>query len=273
MSDGNANSSDVYSAGQPAGLSYVDVHCHCLPGLDDGPGSLPEAAGLCRELAQDGCRTVIATPHQLGRFDGLNLPWQVREAVGRLNEALAAERIPLAVVAGADVRLDERLAALLEADRILTLADGGRYLLAELPDGVFLDLGPLITELSARGVRLIISHPERHPGLWQHVEAVRSWLEQGLLFQVTAGSLAGDFGPAVERAAWYYVQAGWAAMVATDAHNLKDRRPRMSRAFSLIAARCGPAQAQRLCVENPQGILGGQEVASAFGPGNRGKPE
>ncbi len=142
-------------------IHSVDVHCHCLPGLDDGPATLPEALELCRALSEDGITTVIATPHQLGRYDGRCQAWEVRSAVAKLNTALAQEGLPLEVAPGADVRVDERIPALLEKDLVLTLADRGRHLLLELPREVFIDLKPLLVELAARGIEAVVCHPER----------------------------------------------------------------------------------------------------------------
>ena len=98
-------------------LESVDVHCHCLPGVDDGPATVGDALELCRALVDDGVTTAIATPHQLGRFDGRLTADEIRQAVLDLNAALRAREIPLAVVAGADVRVDERIPALLDTDR------------------------------------------------------------------------------------------------------------------------------------------------------------
>ena len=95
---------------------FVDVHCHCLPAVDDGPAGIVEALNLCRALADDGIRSVIATPHQLGRFCGRNKPAEIREAVSLMNERLSQTGIELTVVAGGDVRVDERVCEFLQRD-------------------------------------------------------------------------------------------------------------------------------------------------------------
>jgi len=92
--------------GRSAASQYVDVHCHCLPDLDDGPSTMPEAVALCRALADDGIATVIAAPHQLGRFDGAYSTTKIRLAVADLNQTLSGQHIPLTVLPGADVRVD-----------------------------------------------------------------------------------------------------------------------------------------------------------------------
>jgi protein-tyrosine phosphatase len=239
---------------------YVDIHCHCLAAVDDGPATMGEALALCRGLSGDGVRVVIATPHQLGRFSGCNEASQIREAVSVLNEELRRNDIPLTVMPGGDVRVDERICRLLEADRILTLADGGKYILLELPHEVFINIEPLLVGLASMGIQAIISHPERHRALIKQPNLLLNWLAGGVRLQVTAASLLGEFGPAVQRAAWHFLASGWVSFVATDAHDLHGRRPLMKAAFEQISAQLGVAVARQVCVENPMRILQGQDI-------------
>ncbi|MCD6388095.1 MAG: tyrosine protein phosphatase, partial [Desulfobulbaceae bacterium] len=176
--------------------TFIDIHCHCLPGLDDGPVNSPEALNLCRALVEEGIKTVVATPHQLGRFDGRNKAAQVRTAVDEWTGQLQEAGIPLTVLPGADVRVDERMLRLLQDDTVLTLADRGKYLLLELPHEAFIDIEPLIRQLADRRISVIISHPERHPVLAARPEIIAKWADLGTSVQITAGSLLGQFGPA-----------------------------------------------------------------------------
>jgi len=248
---------------------YVDVHCHCLPDLDDGPSTMPEAVALCRALVNDGIAAVIATPHQLGRFDGSYTATKIRLAVADLNRTLSEQRIPLTVLPGADVRVDERIPQLLKSDRILTLADTGKYILLELPDVVFVDIEPLIEELVALKVTPIISHPERHNSLAGRSEMISKWLEHSARLQITAASLLGCFGSQVETAAWRLLRSGWVSLVATDSHDLKGRRPLMREAFRLISTRLNEDLARLVCIENPARVAKGQDLLTVWPPKQR----
>ena len=241
---------------------YVDVHCHCLPGLDDGPSTMPEAKALCKALADDGISTAIATPHQLGRFDGAYSTAEIRQAVADLNRMLSEQRIPLTVLPGADVRVDERIPQLLKSGRILTLADTGKYILLELPHVVFVDIEPLIKELVALNVTPIISHPERHNALNRRPKMLLKWLSHSAHLQITAASLLGCFGSEVETAAWHILSSGWASLVATDSHDLNSRRPLMRAAFRLISAKLDEDLARLVCVENPSRAANGRDLVS-----------
>jgi protein-tyrosine phosphatase len=238
----------------------TDIHCHCLPGLDDGPAAPVEALALCRALVADGIRRVVATPHQLGRFEGHYDAGAIRAAAGELSDRLREARIPLAVLPGADVRLDERIPQLLRSDTILTAADGRRYLLLELPHEVFIDPGTLLPELASMGVTAIITHPERHTHLARHPEYVRRWAEDGACLQITAGSFGGDFGRQSQKAAWAFIHAPLPILVATDAHDTSGRPPRLSEAYSLLAQEFGYIVADILCVENPCRVVEGRDL-------------
>jgi protein-tyrosine phosphatase len=232
----------------------VDIHCHVLPGLDDGPRTPEESLALCRALTEDGITTVVATPHQLGRYDRRNAGNVIRAAVQTLRATLAAEGVPLKLRAGADVRVDERILALVTSGEVLTIG-GGPYLLLELPHETYIEPTPLIRLLGARGVRVIVTHPERHEVVRAKPQLVGPWLQAGAMLQLTAGSLVGAFGSKAAAAAWRWLDAGNASFVATDAHDVTRRPPCMTEAIEAIERRLGADVARRVCVDNPAKVL------------------
>lgn len=236
-----------------AAKASVDMHCHCLPGVDDGPATLADSLTLCRALVDDGITTVIATPHQLGPYEHVTAT-AVHSAVAALQAELDRLHLPLSILPGAEVRVDDRFLDRFLAGDILTLG-GGAYLLLELPHSTLIDIRPLVDFLLARNITPILSHPERQAALTRSPNLLLPWLGQGALLQVTAGSLTGHFGPAVQRSAWDFVEAGWVSLIATDAHDVAQRAPLMSAAIDAIAARLGHALVRRLCVANPQAVL------------------
>jgi len=245
---------------RPLAGQFVDIHCHCLANLDDGPQTMAESLSLCRSLVAEGVTAVVATPHQLGCFEGRNEADAIRRAVATLNGELQKKSLPLQVWPGGDVRVDERIPALLQADRVLTLADGGRFLLLELPLDTILDLRPLLEQLASMSVTAIITHPERNEYLIRHPQAVEPWLGLNGHLQITAGSILGVFGSAAEQTAWHFLTLGMASLIATDAHDRGPRRPRMREAYYAVSQRLGEKTAQKLCIENPREILTGGEI-------------
>jgi protein-tyrosine phosphatase len=239
---------------------FVDIHCHCLSGVDDGPQTMAESLALCRALVRDRINTVIATPHQLGRFERENNAAKIREKVHSLTKELRKNNIALNVSAGADVRIDERICQLIKADEILSLADGGKYVLLEPPDRIYIDIEPLLIELFEMGIRSIISHPERHPILAAKPQLMVRWIERQAGIQITAGSLQGRFGSLAKKTSWQLLSSGAPLLVATDAHNTGSRRPCMRAAYELIRAKLGEHTARVACVENPLRVLEGKDI-------------
>ena len=232
----------------------VDIHCHILPGVDDGPATEDEAVALCRALAEDGITTVCGTPHQLGRYDRRNSGKLMTAAREALQARLSKDGVPLRLAAGADVRVDERILPLVAAGEVLTL-DRGPYLLLELPHETYIEPAPLIRLLVSKGLRPIVTHPERHDTVRGKPQLVGPWLEAGATLQLTAGSLVGSFGSRAESAAWKWLSAGQASFVATDAHDVAGRAPCMTAAIEAIEKRLGLEVARRVCVENPSRVL------------------
>lgn len=240
--------------------TFTDVHCHCLPALDDGPADAMEALSLCQALVADRVDTVLATPHQLGRFDGLYDGQQIRLAVRRLNQVLLDAGLPLTVLPGAVVRLDERIGELLYMDQILTVADGGRYLLLDLPPDAFVDPRLLFIQLGKMGVQVVLSHPERHAFLAHNPGYLRRWFDHRPCLQITAGSLLGDFGPLARRAAWTFLNERLPVLVASEAHDTGWRAPMMTVAYTWLAHRMGRFAADVLCVDNPRRLVEGEDL-------------
>ena len=241
-------------------LKFIDIHCHCLPDLDDGPADMAESISLCRALVEDGISAVIATPHQLGRFEGDSDGPLIRKAVDELNRELKESGIELTVLPGSEIRVDERICRLLKDDVVMTLADRRRHVLLELPYEVFIDVEPLLRQFDDIGMVAIISHPERHRVLATQPEIVSRWSGFGAGVQITAASILGLFGPEIQKAAWWFLNGEFNCVVATDAHDVSHRSPVMKDAFELITKKLGEDIARNVCIENPLRIIEGKDI-------------
>jgi len=256
----------LQSASVAADARRVDLHCHCLPGIDDGPESLDDALALCRMIIADGTTDAVATPHQLGRYEGCNFSAEVRSVAANLQAELDAQKMPLRIHPGGEIRVDERIVSMLREDRILTLADGGQFLLLELATAVYIEPEALIARLSETGATIILAHAERYSHLQRDRAAAWKWLECGALLQVNADSLLGGAGAAARDTAWDWLARDWVALVAGDAHNTTTRRPRMSQAIEAITRKLGDPAARRVCIDNPRRVLDGLEVPTSEQP-------
>jgi protein-tyrosine phosphatase len=241
--------------------SFVDIHCHLLPGIDDGPSDWDETLAMARLAAADGTTTIVATPHQLGSF-GTNRGEVIRRSVADLRQRLVAAGVPLKVLPGADVRIEERLVEHLLSGEVLTLGDHGRHILLELPHELYLPLESLVERLARHNIIAILSHPERNEGILRRPAVLEQLVDAGCLLQITAGSLCGSFGPDCQQLAESLVVDGLVHFVATDGHGSCARRPLMRRAHDRVSELAGTEIAAALCSFNPGRVAAGQPVAS-----------
>lgn len=244
----------------PADLPWIDIHCHCLPGVDDGPNTLAGSLELCRRLVEQGVGQVVATPHQLGRYEGRNLAWDIRAAVANLQAELDLASIPLRVHAGGEVRIDPGIATLLQRDQVLSIADGKKFVLLELPLDIAVNPMRLVTQLATAGITTVIAHVERYPSVIRHPDSVIGWIQGGARLQVNADSLLGAAGGAVEACAWQLLRRGSVSVIASDAHDAVRRRPRLAEIATILAEEIGASPARQLLRENPERILLGQPL-------------
>jgi protein-tyrosine phosphatase len=241
--------------------SFVDIHCHLLPGIDDGATDWDESLAMAELAASDGTTTIIATPHQLGSF-GHNRGDAIRRSVQKLQQRLMAAGVSLTVLPGADVRIEEQLVDRLLSGEVLTLGDHRRHVLLELPHELYLPLEPLIERLSRHNITAILSHPERNQGILRRPELLGPLVDAGCLMQITAGSLGGSFGAECQQLAESMIVDGLVHFVATDGHGARSRRPLMSRAYERLIQLAGPDLAIELCSGNPEYVTTGQPVQS-----------
>jgi len=240
----------------------TDIHCHILPGIDDGAKDLEQSLAMARIAVADGIRTIIATPHH---FNGVyrNPAAAVRDATDRLQQTLDAEGIELELLPGSEHHLVPELVGALAAGTALTLGDFGRAVLVELPvHTVPLGSEELLEQILAQGLVPIIAHPERNSELARHPERLADWVAMGCLAQVTGQSCTGQFGPLVQAVARQMLTRGLIHFLASDAHRDRRRIPQTSPGRAQVAAWTSPAVADLIGLEFPA-LLARAEVPDA----------
>lgn len=238
---------------------FVDIHCHLIPGIDDGASSWDVSLEMARMAAAEGIETIVTTPHQLGAYEQ-NRGDMIREKVAELQQRLRRANVPLTVLPGADVRIEPEMIDRLRQGDVLSLADLRKHVLLELPHEVYFPLKPVLDGL--RGIKMtgILSHPERNQGLLEQPRITESLVQSGCLMQVTAGSLLGKFGPQSQSMSEWMIRSGLVHFIATDAHGVNSRRPLMRRAFQRVAELCDQTTATDLCCRNPAAVASGRVV-------------
>jgi protein-tyrosine phosphatase len=207
----------------------IDLHCHLLPAIDDGPATMDEALAMARAAHDAGIQKAIVTPHlHLGRYE--NNLGSIRVAAHAFSAELKRRGIPLDISYAAEVRICPELAELVENGTAPFVGelDGKKILLLEFPHSqIPTGSDQMVAWLLMHDVRPMIAHPERNKDVIRKFDKILPFVEMGCLLQVTAGSLAGRFGPLALQCAQELLERGFVQVLASDAHNLDVRRPEL----------------------------------------------
>lgn len=239
---------------------YTDIHCHILPGVDDGAAGLPESLAMLRCAAAEGIGKIILTPHQKPDRHCVSVKG-TGERLETLQRAAGEEGLDLTLYPGAELFYRQGLEEELREGRLCTLA-GSRYVLVEFfPQEQFAYIRDGLYSLLAAGHVPVVAHVERFEQLCQSRERLEELLEMGCLYQVNAGSLTGSCGFGRKRMAWRLVREAMVSFVATDAHRAEGSRSvQLSRCAALLEKKCGHSCAEALLYGNAEKILKDEEL-------------
>jgi protein-tyrosine phosphatase len=243
----------------------IDVHCHLLPGIDDGAPDLSVSLAMARVAVADGIHTTVCTPHITpGVYR--NSGSQIRDAVAALQQTLDDQGIALRLENGADNHLIPGFVAGLRSGQLLSIA-GSRYVLVELPQHVPVPrMEEAFFDLMVAGYVPILTHPERLSWMDSHGQFVESIARSGVWLQITAGSLEGNFGRRAKYWAERLIAEGYAQLLASDAHDPSRRRPVLSKARELAERLVGGTDAASLVLDRPAKVLENAESSSIAMP-------
>ncbi len=236
----------------------IDLHCHLLPGIDDGAEDDATALEMARIAHADGIGCIACTPHIYpGVYE--NDSGVILSARKRLQALLQERGIDLQLAYGADTHLVPEMLDGLRSGRIPTL-NGTRYFLLEPPHHVapphFKDL---VFNVMAAGYTPLITHPERLTWTDEHYEDFADLAEAGAWIQVTAGALTGRFGRGARYLSEQMLDDGIVHVIATDAHNLGVRRPLLAEGRDAAAHWVGEHEADCMVSERPAAVLNNVE--------------
>lgn len=235
----------------------IDIHCHILPGVDDGSADMKESLIMAKKAVEAGITHLFATPHHLnGKY--VNVKSDIIDHTVRLNESLQQDNIPLTIHFGQEVRINRDIFTSLEKKEILTLDDNGTYLLLELPSGkVPTYTQEVIYELLLKGITPIIVHPERNKELIENHKLLFDLVQEGALTQLTSGSIIGLFGKNIKSFSKKIMEHNCAHFIATDAHNIGSRGFTLQQAYETITKAYGIERAFYF-KENAELLIKGQ---------------
>jgi protein-tyrosine phosphatase len=209
----------------------IDLHCHVLPGIDDGPATIEGSLALAGAAAAAGTRVLVATPHVSAHY--FNDADTIARLVAKMNAAIACEGLELEVAPGAEVAAT-RVADLGDEELSRLGLGGGSWLLVECPLTTNVTgFDTIVRYLKDRGHRIVLAHPERSPVFQRDPQMLRALVQSGMLVSVTAGALVGQFGRDVQRYAQTLARDELIHNVASDAHDHVHRAPGITAALEV----------------------------------------
>ena len=239
----------------------IDLHCHILPGVDDGPKNLNESLEMARIYKEAGYTRVVATPHQVPGTTWMSSIEEIEQKIVVLNHTLSTESIKLDVLPGMEIAFDPLIPDLLQKGQLLTLGQSS-YVLIETPfQQLPLGWEQIVFAVLSKGYLILLAHPERCAQLAARPKLVDRLIESGISLQVNWDSFLGYNGRQALRMANYMAQSGYIHCLATDSHNPQERHAAQVKFAAVkIEKIIGRQNLQLIASENPQRVLRGVHV-------------
>lgn len=237
----------------------IDIHCHILPGVDDGARTMEDSIEMARAAAAQGIHTIVATPHHRNnQFN--NFRTDIITQVEDLNHVLVEENVPVKILPGQETRIYGSLSEGLASKEILPVNQLTSYILVELPTtNVPKYTRKLLYDIQVEGYTPVIVHPERNSELLSKPEKLYELVKSGILTQVTAASIIGKFGKKIKNFSHEILQSNLTHFIASDAHNTESRGFLMQDALYEIEESYGVDVVYNF-LENAESMIAGETI-------------
>lgn len=241
----------------------IDIHCHILPGVDDGAADLSEAMAMVRLAAESGVTRIVATPHFHGEEEAMQMLPLILSRYNSLRKEIKKQELPVVVHPGVEILCTPQTPMLAQQGKLPTIGNS-RYILTEFFFDETLEYMELILDQLMRwGYQPVVAHPERYHAVQKRPQVMQRWFAKGYILQLNKGSILGGFGTRAETTATDLLKHGLAHVIASDAHHCDFRTPHMSAIAAWGREYLGQEYSDILLRKNPARILRGIAVIPA----------
>jgi len=211
----------------------IDIHNHIIWDVDDGAKSLEESIEMAKIAEEDGIHKIIATPHYM-EDSYCAKKEEIQFKINVLNESIKKEKINIEILEGHEVFLTVDIIDKIQENEVMTL-NNSKYILIEFSlMNIPQNAEKIINNIMKQGYRPIIAHPERINSVVSNPDSIIPFIEMGCLTQITSGSILGLFGSKIKKTAEEMIVKNMAYIIASDGHNTKVRKPKISKAYKRI---------------------------------------
>lgn len=238
----------------------IDIHCHILPKVDDGPQNMKESIAMARLAYGDGIRTIVNTSHYI---DGEKNQTgeRLEKNLDDFQRSLEDEGLDLKILMGNEAIIAPNLPMDVKEKKVFTI-NHSNYLLVELPLGQWpIYVEDVLYELQLEGITPIIAHPERYPKIMEDPNILYEWVSNGILTQVNGGSFIGKFGKSTKKTAHLLLEHELIHFIGSDGHSSRSRRPLLSSTYGYIEKKYGSNTRYKL-EKNGHRLINNQKITS-----------
>jgi protein-tyrosine phosphatase len=238
----------------------IDIHCHIVPGVDDGPADMDEAEKMIDMMYADGINGVVATSHRNHPID-FKATLDYESSLSKLRD-MALKKYPgFSIYSGAELYIKDGYLDVIDAEPYDFKIQNTDYVLVEFSaDSTYETVSDAVYELSIRGLRPVLAHIDKYRDIWEDEDKVDKLRQEGAYIQITGATLVGKYGKTMRKAMRKLVKRGYIDFIASDGHSPEKRRPLLNRAYKVVARDCSRAEAERIFRENPAELLAGNTV-------------
>lgn len=233
----------------------IDLHCHILPGIDDGPKAISESLEMLKIAVSEGIKVMVATPHWMegSRFTpSVDL---LQERLSQLRALSEENNVKIQILLGMEIAISPSIPERLEKGQLLPLA-GSKYLLLEAPVSYLPEFFEhVVFEVMTMGYTPVLAHPERCVAFQEDPSRLIPLWKRGVLFQLDTDSLKGRFGERAYELAMYILKKGMAFAVSTDCHSAEKRKPTVLRLMDVLKKQLGQSLVEEVFYLNPRRVL------------------
>lgn len=232
----------------------IDIHCHVLPNIDDGPQSLKESLDMIKQAINEGIDTIVVTPHRNGIYQPTIE--EIKKNRDALQSLLQLNKLELTLCLGQEVRIYNDILEDYLCGKLLTVNSASRYLLIEFDSSEIPRYSEILFyDMRCKGIIPIIVHPERNFQIQQNPEILYRFVQNGALSQITASSVTGHFGKKIQKFTSKLLEANLVHFVASDAHDLKYRNFHMKSAMDILRKKYGSDYVKKIELNAKSAIL------------------
>lgn len=233
---------------------YIDMHCHILPGVDDGAHDISEMKAMLKIAYNDGIRCIIATPHFHPVY-GRTSPDMLKKKLSCLRKVAHSIDPHFRIYLGSELFFRQDILTLIKEGTALTM-NRRHYLLVEFsPSDSYFHIRQSLQMLQANNYTVILAHVERYTAILENPKLAEELYDMGVHFQINAGSICGKNGWRTKKFIKYLLDSNLVFCVGTDAHNTKDRAPKMKKAAAYITYHYSEEYTRRIFFSNAMQML------------------